>query len=390
MTALNGRSHTVITTDIGREFVQLALGVAHYAPDCLHGYWGSDEWLETVSLNPPSLEILKNRAVDVATAVQKSSLPKNRQQRLQFQTRALLWLIRARLGEQIMFREQVRLLLDLPPESVDSSVFLTAQEELAAVLPGAEGLSQRWTDWQAMYTVPLEAVLPELHRAFAYLAQFLPESYGFNLDVSSHSQRITNQPQNLRLPANMPVRVDRLVHLAAQWKMMHAMVSAAAGRCQAGETEGAVWLNYGPQQVVAQGLPLVILSTSDPYNEIIPDLLQAAGLSAVTVRQLQAIHMAEDALRWVDANVALMLHGEGLRPRVLRRYMMGHKLIDRETAEAQLTYLADPFQAAHTFAALIGGPLIKTWLDQSKTNLADLLNDPPVPSTMLFEVRFGD
>jgi hypothetical protein len=119
-------------------------------------------------------------------------------------------------------------------------------------------------------------------------------------------------------------------------------------------------------------------------------LLQAAGLSAVTVRQLQAIHMAEDALRWVDANVALMLHGEGLRPRVLRRYMMGHKLVDKETAEAQLTCLADPFQAAHTFAALIGGPLIKTWLAQSQTTIAGLLSDPPVPSRMLFEVRFGE
>jgi hypothetical protein len=69
---------------------------------------------------------------------------------------------------------------------------------------------------------------------------------------------------------------------------------------------------------------------------------------------------------------------------------MAHKMVDMETAENRLAQLADPIHAAHIFAPLIGGPLIKAWLAHSQHSVADLLADPPVPSTMLFEVRFGD
>jgi hypothetical protein len=201
---------------------------------------------------------------------------------------------------------------------------------------------------------------------------------------------IAYRTEAVYLPADWPVRIDRLGHLAVQWGVMSGMVAAVAQRYEAGETECAVWLNYGPRQVLAQGLPFAILSDLNLYDEFIPTLLEQAGFPSISGEQLQAIHMAEDALRWVEANVALMLHGEGLRPRALRRTMMTNKLVDLQTAENQLTQLANPIYAAHLFAPLIGGPLIKAWLAQRQQSVIDLLADPPVPSTMLFEVRFGD
>jgi hypothetical protein len=383
MTALNGRSSTAVTTDIGCDFVRLALGVAHYVPDLLHGYWGPTEWPEAITADPPSLENLRDQAVAVATAAQKSSLPKNRRERLLRQTRALLWLIRTQLGEQIMFSEQVRMLLDVQPESVDNSVFVTAQDGLTPVLPDGDSLSQRWTDWQASYTITAQAILPQLQHALCALDQACEV-------ILTQTEAIVYRPEAVYLPANWPVRVDRLGHVAAQWGVMCGMVTAVVRRYEAGETECAIWLNYGPQQVLAQGLPFIILSHLNLYDQLIPALLHEAGLPAILGEQLQAIHMAEDTLRWVEANVALLLHGEGLRPRALRRYVMANTLVDRETAETQLTQLADPIYAAHRFAPLIGGPLIKAWLAQSQQSVADLLADPPVPSTMLFEVRFGD
>jgi hypothetical protein len=383
MTSLNGRSSTVVTTDIGRDFVQLALGLAQHVPDLLHGYWGPPEWCDAITANPPSLENLRDQAVAVATAVQKSNLPKNRQERLLRQTRALLWLIRAQLGEQIMFSEQVRMLLDVQPESVDSSVFETAQEGLAAVLPEGDSLSQRWADWQTSYTSTAEASLPQLRQAVHFIGQKCEV-------ILTQAETIVYRPEALYLPADWSVRVDRLVHLVAQWVMVCEVLTAVAQRYKAGETECAIWLNYGPQQVLAQGLPFAIMSDLNPYDELIPALLHEAGLPAMPVDQLQAIHIAEDALRWVEAAVTLMLHGEGLRPRALRRYVMAHKMVDMETAENRLAQLADPIHAAHIFAPLIGGPLIKAWLAHGQYAVTDLLADPPVPSTMLFEVRFGD
>jgi hypothetical protein len=287
------------------------------------------------------------------------------------------------MGEQIMFSEQVRLLLDVQPESVDSSVFAAAQEGLTAVLPGGDSLSQRWADWQAAYTTTALAILPQLQQALRVLDQ--PCDI-----ILTQAEAIAYRPGKVYLPTVWPIRVDRLGHLVAQWGVMCGVVTAVAQRYEAGQTECALWLNYGPQQVLAQGLPAAILSTLNLYDEFIPHLLQDAGLPAIAAGQLQAIHMAEDALCWVEANVALMLHGEGLRPRALRRYVMANKLVDGETAETLLTQLANPIYASHLFAPLIGSPLIKAWLAQSQQSVTGLLADPPVPSTMLFAVRFDD
>ncbi len=390
MTTLNGRSPTLLTTDIGREFVQLALGVASHIPDCLNAYWGPSDWLESVSVNSPSLTSLRAQAVDVATAIQQSILPKNRQQRLQFQTRALLWLIRARLGEKIIFSEQVRFLLDAQPESVNSTIFIQSQEALDVVLSQSGTLLDRWLAWQAAHTRPLADVFPQIQQAVTYLSQFWPKAAEFDLQLIDSGNKVHCQPYSIYLPANMLVRVDRLVHLAAKWTAMCGMITAVANRYQNGQTESAVWLNYGPQQLLVQGLPPSLLSAADPYEAIIPIILRALHIPAIPAQDLRNIHLAEDALRWVDANAALMRHGEGIRPRVLRRYLMEHKLVDRPTAEQRIEQLADPFQAANIFASLIGEPLIKAWLEKSKLTVDDLLKDPPVPSTMLFEVRFGD
>jgi hypothetical protein len=383
MSALNGRSPQAVTTDIGRDFVWLALAVAQHVPDLLHGYWGQPEWLAVITADPPSLDNLRDQAVALATALQKSSLPKNRKERLLRQTRALLWLIRAQLGERIMFSEQVRLLLDVQPEGVDSEVFATAQRGLTAVLPAGESLAQRWQEWQAAYTT---AIVHVDLTGFENLSGLAVCEF-----ILTEATTIEFRPGKVYIPANFMVRVDRLGHLAMRWAVMCGMVTAVYQRYQAGETECALWLNYGSQQVLAQGLPRAILSDLNLYVERIPKLLHETGLPAMPTEQLQAIHMAEDALCWVEANVALMLHGEGLRPRALRRYVMANKLVDGETAESLLTQLANPIYAAHLFAPLIGGPLSQAWLAQRETqNIASLLADPPVPSTMLFAVRFGD
>ncbi|MDT8305733.1 MAG: hypothetical protein RRC07_07330 [Anaerolineae bacterium] len=390
MIALNGRGTVTATTDVGTAFVSLALGVAQHRPDCLHSYWGPDEWLEAIASHPPSLAALRDEAVSVATAVQNSNLPQNRLDRLQRQTRALLWLVRAQLGERVIFSEQVRLLLDVQPESVDSAAITAAQEALAAALPGAGDLTERWATWQETYTKELATILPQIEHAFTYLRQPWPQSRPPAVTVSAHLQDVVFRPGELLLPSHLPVRVDRLLHHVARWYATSAFIAATVRRYEAGETEAALWLNTGPHQVLATGLPAAILPASGLYQAMIPALLQAAGLPASPSATLRAIHTAEDALAWVDANVALMRHGEGLRPRVLRRYLMSQKLVDAATAERQLEDLADPVRAAHRFAPLIGRPLVATWLARNQTPPAALLEDPPIPSTMLFAIRFGD
>jgi hypothetical protein len=300
------------------------------------------------------------------------------------------------LRPQIIFSEQVRMLLDVQPESVDEAFFQAAHETLAAVLPGDGSLVERWAAWQAAYTIPVAKAVALLPPVLAELgSQWQKDSVQpispITIMAAEEIEEITYQPGVLTLPATGTVRIDHLYHLAARWGYggVHSLHMAAKQRYEAGDAEEAVWLNLGPDQVLAQGLSLAWLPALDLYESAIPNLLQQAGVTAVPPAELQAIHMAEDGLQWAMANAAILLYGERLRPRAVRRHLMTNALCDRETAVAHLAILSHPARAAHVFAPLIGGPLIKAWLAQDDHGLNDLITDPPVPSTMVFAVRFG-
>lgn len=387
------------TAEIGLAYVRLALGVSRWVPGLLNGYLGPAEWQEAVLAEPPSLEMLRNHAVATATAAQKSDLPRNRQERILRNARALLWLIRFQENEQLMFSEQVRMLLDLQPESVDEAFFQTAHDTLSALLPGSGSLTERYTTWQATYTLPATAALPLLAEALEGLRNRLgpdsPLTAGrIKLVETDEDGPISCQQGQLHLPQAANLRVDRLYHLAARWGYggVHSVHTAMVRRYAAGEgdMECAVLLNLGPDQVITRGLPLALLPDLDLYPTAIPALLRTAGLPAIASEQLRAIHLAEDALQWGLANAALLLHGEGLRPRAVRRRLMADALLPPEAADRQLQALLDPIFAAHVFAPLIGGPLLKTWLARQNHSVTALLADPPVPSTMIFEVQFAD
>ncbi|MDX1524532.1 MAG: hypothetical protein R3264_23075, partial [Anaerolineae bacterium] len=152
--------------EIGPAYVRLALGVAQWQPDLLNAYLGPPAWLADVLADPPDLATLRQHAVAVATATQQSDLPPNRRERLLRQVRALLWLIRAMEQEQIIFSEQVRMLLDVQPESVDEAFIQQAHDTLSAALPGSGPLSERWHDWQTSYTRPATTIWRFLEQAF--------------------------------------------------------------------------------------------------------------------------------------------------------------------------------------------------------------------------------
>jgi hypothetical protein len=153
------------TAAISETYTRLALGVAQHLPGLLQNYRSPTEWQTAISAEPPSLEALRQQAVEVATTVQQSQLPRNRRDWLLRQTRALLWLIRTQTGEEVIFSEQVRLLLDVPPESAEITVFEMAHDTLDTLLPGSDSLVERWAAWQANDTRPSWRGLPLLRQA---------------------------------------------------------------------------------------------------------------------------------------------------------------------------------------------------------------------------------
>lgn len=365
------------TNEIGAAYARLALGLSQKVPGLLNAYVGPEEWLEAILAEPPDLLMLRHHAEAVATAAQKSQLQRNRKERLLRNVRGLLCLIRVAMGEQIMFTEQVRMLLDLRARSFRFQGFA------------------EWATWQATYTMPVTTALPLLSAAVESLRERLA-AHPFDLEtrdlLTQGDMQVVAvegdgvpfyQQGQLCVPEQGTLRVDRLYHLAARlgYGGTHTMHTAMRQRYAAGEAECAVLLNFGPDQVIVQGLYESLLPKLDLYATAIPALLQAAGLPA-NAEQLRRIHAAEELLECSKANAALLLHQEKMRSRDVRSYLARSGLMTRQQAGRLVREVADPLRAAHVFAPLIGGILIQQWLRNDDHSISALLTDPPVPSRM--------
>lgn len=388
--------------EIGAAYARLMLGVGQKAPNFVADYWGPQAWLDAVLQTPPTWENLRQHAVAVATAAQQSDLPRNRRERILRNVRAALWLIRSGSGESMIFSEQVRMLIDLQPQGAEEGIFDTALQTLDQLLPNQdEELADRWSTWQAQMTLPAIDALPFLKEAletFTPLAGDSSATLNVALQESiAGDDPISYQRGTLAIDPTTPLRIDRLFHEAARWQSLHLFESSLRHRYDqaTSDAECALRLNLGPDQVLINGLPQLLLNSVDLYESALPALLNKAGFDQInqaqlSINDLRAIHIIENAMQWVRANVALMLHAEGLRPRAVRRHLSTAALLDRETADATAERLADPLVAAQTFAIQLGASLVPKWMEQNELTITELLADPPVPSSMMFDVKFAD
>lgn len=389
---------------IGEAYARLALDLGVHLPGFVLGCTAPPAWTPDPAADPAALTDLRHRGLNVATAIQQSALPAAEQQWLLQQVRAMLWLIRAGLGGQILFTEQVRMVLDVTPEAVADDVFEQARQALELLLPGRGPLAERWRRWQASVTITSEEAAPLLRQALAFgrerfrhlgLTDGLDESVTVVLKAGGPVPAVTSLgdgQSTITLPAGGAVRADRLLHLATRlgYGGWHTWFLAAQARFRSRMLpDGCVVTALGPHCVLVEGLAGLLceqLLHQGGYAWLLGRLQAQTGLPRLPVDELQAIHAAEDALAWIAGNVALLLHTQGIRPRGVRHYVTARTPLDPAAAERLIEEALHPLERYRLYARLIGPHLVRRWVGQGDDPLARaarLLVEPHVPSDLL-------
>ncbi len=142
---------------LSRAYVELAFGIERHIEGTVDAYLGPPEIRDAVVAGAmPTPADLLARANDLLDTVTTADLAPARADYLTAQVQALVTTCRRLTGEEIPYREEVRLCFDIEPEKVADSVYEEAIAALDDALPGEGDVAARMIAWRKQFEIPAE------------------------------------------------------------------------------------------------------------------------------------------------------------------------------------------------------------------------------------------
>ena len=181
--------------DLSRRYVELGFGIERHNPGTVDAYFGPPEIKEAALAGPtPSPADLLDRAASLLGDVAAADLPPSRTDYLTAQIRALHTICRKLNGEEIAYRDEVRLLFDIEPEAIPTAAYDEAIAALGDALPGEGDVAARMFAWRAQFEIPvgtarlmIETIATEVRSRSSTFAP-LPDGEGIEVSM------VSNQP----------------------------------------------------------------------------------------------------------------------------------------------------------------------------------------------------
>ena len=288
-------------------------------------------------------------------------------------------------GEELPYREEVRLLFDIEPVATPEGVYDAAIADLDTLLPGDGPIAERMVAWRQSYAIPpetarrlVDVILPEL-RARTQEFVDLPEDESIEIRMvqdqpwSGYNWYLGNGRSRVDLNTDLPIYAYRLTDLLAhEGYPGHHTEHALKERLytEQGLGEHALQLINTPECVISEGIATVAEKMLFDPQELVrfrrERVYPAAGITGDPEREV-AIGAAPRILRSVPGNAALLLHEEGRDPEDVVAYLQRYGLSTEAEARQRLRFIADPLWRAYIFTYHVGYELISGWLDQAPT-----------------------
>ncbi|MCA9880189.1 MAG: hypothetical protein KC442_20485, partial [Thermomicrobiales bacterium] len=212
----------------GQAYARLAFGLELHVPGFIDAWLGSAEERTalTPAAPPPAAELV---AEAKALKVQAAALDTTPQRRgyLDKQITAMETVARTLAGEEIPYREEVRLLFDIEPEPKAEAAFDTAIDDLDRLLPGAGPVPERLATWRSQYIVSpetarlmVDVILPELLARTRDIVP-LPEDEAIEIRLvsdkpwSGYNWYLGQARSRVDLNTDLPIHAYRLTELLA-------------------------------------------------------------------------------------------------------------------------------------------------------------------------------
>jgi hypothetical protein len=387
----------------GREYARLSFGIERHVPGFIDAYFGPDD--VRAALDPESTPVpaaLVTAALELLARIPLLDATGSRKGYLTKQVEAMLTTARRVAGEEIPYREEVRLLFDIEPKATPEGIYDAAISDLDTLLPGDGPIAERMVTWRQSYAIPpetarrlVDVILPEL-RARTQEFVHLPEEESIEIRMvqdqpwSGYNWYLGNGRSRVDLNTDLPIYAYRLTDLLAhEGYPGHHTEHALKERLytEHGLGEHALQLINTPECLISEGIATVAEKMLFTPHELVrfrrECVYPAAGITGDPEREV-AIGTAQRILRSVPGNAALLLHEEGRNPQDVLAYLQRYGLVAEAEARQRLRFIADPLWRAYIFTYHGGYELISGWLDQAPAErhgrFRTLLTDQIYPS----------
>ncbi|MDF3038660.1 MAG: hypothetical protein K0Q71_1366 [Thermomicrobiales bacterium] len=369
---------------VTRDYARLAFGLECHIPGFIDAWLGPPDTRAALDPDPaPAPDALVATARDLLARIPLMDASETRREYLAKQVEAMLTNARRLAGDDIPYRDEVRLLFDIEPHATPEGDYDAAINDLDHLLPGDGPVPERMIAWRESYRISpetarrlVDVILPELRERSRDVVD-LPE------DEAIEIRMVTDQPwsgynwylgdgrSRVDLNTDLPIYAYRLTDLLAhEGYPGHHTEHALKERLytEDGFGEHALQLINTPECLISEGIATVAEKMLFSPEELVrfrrERVYPAAGVAGDPEREV-AIGAAQRILRSVPGNAALMLHEEGQDPEAVVAYLQRYALSSEGEARQRLRFLADPLWRAYIFTYHVGYELISSWLDDA-------------------------
>lgn len=394
----------------GRAYARLAFGLERHVPGFIDAWLGSEAdraALETVE--PPPPELLAREAEELLASVPALGTSAQREGYLTRQVTAMLANARRLAGEDLPYREEVRLLFDIEPKATSEAVYDAGIAELDALLPGNGAVQERMASWREQYVIAPEVarrlvdiILPELRERTRAIVD-LPADESIEIQMvrdqpwSGYNWYLGDARSRVDLNTDLPIHAFRLTELLAhEGYPGHHTEHLLKERLYTidGLGEHALQLINTPECLISEGIATVaesmVFSTEELAAFRRDHVYPAAGITGDPDREI-AIAAARRALASAPGNAALLLHEEGRDPDEVVAYLQRYGLSTEAEARQRLRFIANPLWRAYIFTYDVGYDLITRWLASEpaarERRYRSLLTEQVYPSLIASEIE---
>jgi hypothetical protein len=396
----------------GREYARLSFGIERHVPGFIDAYLGPDD--VRTAIDPESTPVpaaLVTAAQELLARIPLLDATESRKGYLTKQVEAMLTTARRVAGEELPYREEVRLLFDIEPKATPEGIYDAAISDLDTLIPGDGPIAERMVTWRQSYAIPpetarrlVDVILPEL-RARTQEFVHLPDDESIEIRMvqnqpwSGYNWYLGNGRSRVDLNTDLPIYAYRLTDLLAhEGYPGHHTEHALKERLytEHGLGEHALQLINTPECLISEGIATVAERMLFTPHELVrfrrERVYPAAGITGDPEREV-AIGAAQRILRSVPGNAALLLHEEGRDPQDVVVYLQRYGLVAEAEARQRLRFIADPLWRAYIFTYHVGYELISGWLDQAPTErhgrFRTLLTEQVYPSQIAAWTAYG-
>lgn len=383
-----------------QRYIQLAFAIEAHVEGFVDAYFGPPALKAPTERREPAAIV--DDLAGLRAEVAASAYPAGRIAYLEAQLRAMQATARKLAGEQLAYRDEVRLLFDIEPIFTPETVFEEAIAALDQQLPGSGSVIERMEAWKKRFEVApalarqmIDLISSEARRRTAELVA-LPagEAVEFALvsdkPWSGYNWYLGNGRSLVEINTDLPIRANSLLDLVCHeaypgHHTEHALKEQLLYN-ERGWGECAIQLINTPECVISEGsatLAEELIFGAEAESWAAETLYPLVGIEGDPVRE-QRIGAAGWNLRALSGNAALMLHEQGADPEEVVRYIMRYGLRSEREARQSLRFISTPLWRAYTFTYFVGRDLINRWLSAGDrtTRFRQLLSEQIAPSVL--------